>query len=268
MKTPKIPARKRPGHAAPQNSSFAAQSASLSHHLLFGLRALRSVGPAHQQSSHPRRCLLRSMVAGATIVCLNIVAAITPAHAEAHDEAAAAAGAPYPNMPAIEPSGVRIGKHLAVPESAKGPAIDPAKGYRIQELGKGLYMITDNVYQSMFMVYETGVVVVDAPSSYADSIRHAIAEVTDQPVTHVIYSHSHIDHIGASLGWVATRLSLPRRKRKRCSCGQTTPTVPFRRLPSATATRSKWGIKPLSFRTMETRTNPATSSSPHPLKRP
>ena len=101
-------------------------------------------------------------------------------------------------MPAIAPSGVRIGKHLPVPESAKGPEIDPAKGYRIQELGKGLYMITDNVYQSMFMVYETGVVVVDAPPSYADSIRNAIAEVTDQPITHVIYSHSHIDHIGGT----------------------------------------------------------------------
>jgi hypothetical protein len=59
-------------------------------------------------------------------------------------------------MPEIPPTGARIGKHLEVPESAKGPAIDPAKGYRLQVLGEGLYMITDNCYQSMFMVYQTG----------------------------------------------------------------------------------------------------------------
>jgi glyoxylase-like metal-dependent hydrolase (beta-lactamase superfamily II) len=54
----------------------------------------------------------------------------------------------------------------------------------------------------MFLVYDQGVVVVDAPPNYASRIPQAIAEVTTQPVTHVIYSHSHIDHIGGvtSLG--------------------------------------------------------------------
>lgn len=107
-------------------------------------------------------------------------------------------GAPYANMPAIAPIGVRIGKYMDIPESAKGPPIDSAKGYRIQDLGKGLYMVTENAYQSMFMVYETGVVVVDAPPTYSAHIRHAIDEVTDKPITHLIYSHSHIDHIGGA----------------------------------------------------------------------
>jgi glyoxylase-like metal-dependent hydrolase (beta-lactamase superfamily II) len=107
-------------------------------------------------------------------------------------------GEPYPNMPTIASLGVRIGKHLDVPESSKGPAIDPRKGYRLQDLGEGLYMVTDNVYQSMFMVYATGVVVVDAPPPYAQLIPKAIAEVTDKPITHVIYSHAHIDHIGGT----------------------------------------------------------------------
>jgi glyoxylase-like metal-dependent hydrolase (beta-lactamase superfamily II) len=105
---------------------------------------------------------------------------------------------PYPNMPAIPPIGARIGKYMDVPQSAKGPAIDPTKGYRIQELGTGLYMVTDNVYQSMFMVYENGVVVVDAPPSYSAHISHAITEITDKPITHIIYSHSHRDHIGGA----------------------------------------------------------------------
>jgi len=72
-------------------------------------------------------------------------------------------GVPYPNMPAIAPIGVRVDKYLDVPDSAKGPIVDPAKGYRTQKLGEGLYMITDGATQSMFMTYEEGVVVVDAP---------------------------------------------------------------------------------------------------------
>ena len=46
-----------------------------------------------------------------------------------------AAGEPYPNMPAIAPIGVRIGKYLDVPAPSQGPPIDPAKGYRVQDLG-------------------------------------------------------------------------------------------------------------------------------------
>jgi hypothetical protein len=104
-----------------------------------------------------------------------------------------------PNTPEIAPIGTRIGKYMDVPESAKGPAIDPAKGYRIQELGKGLYMVTDNAYQSMFMVYESGGGVIDAPPSYAGHIHQAIAEVTDKPIIHLVYSHSRIEHVPAEL---------------------------------------------------------------------
>jgi glyoxylase-like metal-dependent hydrolase (beta-lactamase superfamily II) len=47
----------------------------------------------------------------------------------------------------------------------------------------------------MFMTYENGVVVIDAPPSYAAHIPEAIAKVTDKPITHVVYSHVHTDHI-------------------------------------------------------------------------
>lgn len=109
-----------------------------------------------------------------------------------------AAGAPYLDMPAIAAIGERVDKYLDVPDSAKGPAVDPEKGYRLQQLGTGLYMVTDNAYQSMFMVYEDGVVVIDAPPRYALELRKAIAEVSDKPITHLVYSHSHSDHIGGA----------------------------------------------------------------------
>jgi glyoxylase-like metal-dependent hydrolase (beta-lactamase superfamily II) len=142
----------------------------------------------------------RFAIACAIMLCANPLMLRASANADSSDAIPGAPGNPYSHMPVIAPLGVRIGKHLEVPESAKGPAIDPAKGYRIQDLGQGLYMVTDNGYQSMFMVYDKGVVVVDAPPSYAAMIPKAIAEVTDKPVTHIIYSHAHADHIGGTKG--------------------------------------------------------------------
>jgi len=137
-----------------------------------------------------------------TVLLLLTHISVCPASAYAQDSGSGAAPAaheakhpPEPSIPAI---GVRNTKYLDVPASAKGPPVDPAKGYRLQDLGQGLYMITDNIYQSMFLVYDRGVVVVDAPPNYATRIPQAIAEVTSRPITHVIYSHSHSDHIGGS----------------------------------------------------------------------
>jgi glyoxylase-like metal-dependent hydrolase (beta-lactamase superfamily II) len=131
-----------------------------------------------------------------------LVAAVCAAgsYAQSRDSSSeqGAAGEPYPEMPSVAPIGVRTGKYMDVPASAKGPAIDPAKGYRLQDFGGGLYMVTDNAYQSMFLVYDRGVVVIDAPPPYAAHIPRAIAEVSDKPVTHVVYSHSHSDHIGGA----------------------------------------------------------------------
>jgi glyoxylase-like metal-dependent hydrolase (beta-lactamase superfamily II) len=136
-------------------------------------------------------------------------------------------------MPNIAPIGARISHYLAVPEEAKAPAVDPAKGYRLEEVGKGLYMITDNAYQSMFMVYETGVVVVDAPPGYAAHIVQGIREVTDKPITHLIYSHSHTDHIAGakSLGDVPVIIAHEETKRllvRDKDPNRPLPTVTFR----------------------------------------
>jgi glyoxylase-like metal-dependent hydrolase (beta-lactamase superfamily II) len=86
----------------------------------------------------------------------------------------------------------------SVPEEATGPQVDPEKGYLVQEIRDGLYWATDGAYQIMFLDTGEGVVVVDAPPSFSDKIPHAIASVTDQPITHVIYSHVHGDHIGGA----------------------------------------------------------------------
>jgi glyoxylase-like metal-dependent hydrolase (beta-lactamase superfamily II) len=87
---------------------------------------------------------------------------------------------------------------LAIPEAAIGPTIPPEKGYFVEEIGGGLYWITDGSYNTMFLVTDEGVVAVDAPPSIGANYLKAIAEVTDKPIKYVIYSHSHLDHIGAA----------------------------------------------------------------------
>lgn len=132
-------------------------------------------------------------------VIVIICSAAAGVHGQSGDSSTGPqAGEPYPNMPSIAPIGVRIAKYLDVPPSSQGPAIDPVKGYRLQDMGSGLYMITDNAIQSMFLVYDHGVVVIDAPQNLAAFIPKAIAEVSDKPITHLIYSHSHADHIGGT----------------------------------------------------------------------
>jgi glyoxylase-like metal-dependent hydrolase (beta-lactamase superfamily II) len=86
---------------------------------------------------------------------------------------------------------------VQIPDAAKGPAIPP-KGYLVQEIRDHLYWVTDGSYNAMFLVTDKGVVAVDAPLSIGKNYLKAIAEVTDKPVTYVIYSHAHIDHIGAA----------------------------------------------------------------------
>ena len=84
-----------------------------------------------------------------------------------------------------------------IPETAKGPTI-PSKGYLVQELGNSLYSVSDGSYNTIFLVTDKGVVVIDAPPSLGQKYLQAVADVTDKPINYVIYSHAHLDHIGAA----------------------------------------------------------------------
>jgi glyoxylase-like metal-dependent hydrolase (beta-lactamase superfamily II) len=84
----------------------------------------------------------------------------------------------------------------AVPRQAKGPSI-PKDGYLVEEIGDGLFWVTDGLYQMMFAVSEGGVVAVDAPPTLGGNILHAIRTVSQHRVTHAVYSHYHADHVGA-----------------------------------------------------------------------
>ena len=67
-----------------------------------------------------------------------------------------------------------------LPEAARGVAIDPNKGYAVEEIADGLYWVTEGVYTTMFLTTGEGVIVVDAPPSIGDKMLKAIAE-KEQP---------------------------------------------------------------------------------------
>ena len=92
--------------------------------------------------------------------------------------------------------------YAPVPAEAFGPAVD-ASGYFVGLVGGDLYWVTDGFYQAMFLTTTEGVVVVDAPPTIGHNLLRAVDEVTrarhrPSRVTHLVYSHSHADHIGAA----------------------------------------------------------------------
>ena len=76
--------------------------------------------------------------------------------------------------------------------------VDAKLGYAVKNMGGGVYVVSDNMWQSAFFVTDDGVIVFDAPESFGKSIPAAIAKVTDKPIKYLVYSHAHKDHIGGS----------------------------------------------------------------------
>ncbi|WP_066531270.1 MBL fold metallo-hydrolase [Erythrobacter sp. CCH5-A1] len=85
-----------------------------------------------------------------------------------------------------------------LPPAARDVPVPQDTGILVREVAPGVHMVTDGLYQALFAVTGDGVVVVDAPPSIGPRLSQAIAATTDKPVIAVIYTHSHIDHIGAA----------------------------------------------------------------------
>jgi glyoxylase-like metal-dependent hydrolase (beta-lactamase superfamily II) len=93
----------------------------------------------------------------------------------------------------------------------------PLIAKRISERG---WFIGDGSYNNLAMVGNHGVILCDAPPSYGPRLMPAIKSITPLPVTHLIYSHEHVDHIAGAgaldprpeiIGTAATATLLERR---------------------------------------------------------
>jgi glyoxylase-like metal-dependent hydrolase (beta-lactamase superfamily II) len=89
-----------------------------------------------------------------------------------------------------------------IPASAFGPALNE-QGYYVGRVAGNLSWITDGTYQAAFLTTSDGVVLFDAPPSIGHNIQRAVDDIAagtgaSNQVTHLIYSHHHADHAGAS----------------------------------------------------------------------
>jgi glyoxylase-like metal-dependent hydrolase (beta-lactamase superfamily II) len=89
-----------------------------------------------------------------------------------------------------------------IPESALGPAVNE-QGYYVGRVEANLYWVTDGIYQCAFLTTSDGIVLFDAPPTIGHNIQRAVNEIAaaqgvSRRVTHLVYSHHHADHAGAS----------------------------------------------------------------------
>ena len=82
---------------------------------------------------------------------------------------------------------------------ARMPQIDPQTGLYVKEVEPGLFYVTEGVYQSAFLVTDTGITLFDAPPSFSYKLPEILAQYAPgKPIEYLIYSHGHNDHIGGS----------------------------------------------------------------------
>jgi glyoxylase-like metal-dependent hydrolase (beta-lactamase superfamily II) len=119
------------------------------------------------------------------IVSMNMPDTTTEAHA--NTRASSAEGLP---------------DYAPIPRPALGPALNE-QGYYVGRVEQNLYWVTDGTYQSAFLTTKDGVVLLDAPPTIGHNIQRAVDEIASangvsNRVTHLVYSHHHADHTGAS----------------------------------------------------------------------
>jgi len=87
-----------------------------------------------------------------------------------------------------------------LPETlAKRLSVDPKKGYLVKKIKPNVYLMTDGIWQSVFITTGKGVILIDVPQSYGAHIQTAVAAITKEPIKTIVYTHAHIDHIGGSI---------------------------------------------------------------------
>jgi glyoxylase-like metal-dependent hydrolase (beta-lactamase superfamily II) len=92
--------------------------------------------------------------------------------------------------------------YAPIPPSALGPTLN-AQGFYVGRVQKNLYWVTDGTYQAAFLTTRDGVVLFDAPPTIGQNLQRGIDQIASangvsNQVTHIVYSHHHADHLGAS----------------------------------------------------------------------
>lgn len=89
---------------------------------------------------------------------------------------------------------------LCFSAAAAQPQVDYSKlEIKTTDLGQGVYLLNWQGGDSLVLVGEDGVLLVDTSvAAMGDKIKAAIAKVSDKPIKLVINTHAHADHFGAN----------------------------------------------------------------------
>ena len=86
------------------------------------------------------------------------------------------------------------GRALVAQQPATGPNVAG-----IEKVKDNLYMVTGGGGNTAVFVTPTGVVLVDTKlANWGQAIMDKVKTVTDKPVTHIINTHTHGDHVGSN----------------------------------------------------------------------
>ncbi len=78
------------------------------------------------------------------------------------------------------------------------------KGFFTREIKDGVFLLTEGWYHSVVVPTNEGTIVIDAPPSISpdfvtgQNLLPGVQAITDRPVTHLVYTHHHYDHIGGA----------------------------------------------------------------------
>lgn len=70
----------------------------------------------------------------------------------------------------------------------------PERGYDYYQIAENAWFVHDSFENMVFFETDDGVVVYDPKPDVSPFVLEVIPQVTDKPITHVIYSHHHRDH--------------------------------------------------------------------------
>lgn len=83
--------------------------------------------------------------------------------------------------------------------NARLPQFDPETQLYVEEVKPNLFYVTGGIYQSAFLKTGAGVIVFDAPPSFAHKLPEVINQhAPNEAIKYLVYSHGHADHVGGA----------------------------------------------------------------------
>ncbi len=70
------------------------------------------------------------------------------------------------------------------------------KPFQIQRLSENVYWVSVSYYNVTVVIGKESVLLIDAPIGRGKQILEAISTITNKPLSAIVYSHAHSDHVG------------------------------------------------------------------------